>query len=180
MIMLLRHMPLMSPDLPRSIPTTFSNFQSFPLSANISNLLSTLWHRCNPPRSNEKFYNSVCSCQDHQNIKLRGCVITIASAQHWHGNLDKSQKTHDHVKGVMGQIWILLCWTFAFASLVLCLSSKIYLWLSFHFKISYNIYTPLYIPEKQVEIHPSSQNLVTTQISSWDFILCLLLSVSHI
>src|SRR5882724_1731736 len=78
------------------------------------------------------------------------------------------------------RIWIFLCWTFAFASPVLCLSSKIYLLSSFHFKISYNIYTPLDIPEKQVELHPSSQNLVTTQISSLDHVLHLSPSVSRI
>ena len=36
---------------------------------------------------------------------------------------------------------------------------------AFHFKISYNIYTPLYIPEnklEKVELHPSYQNLVAT------------------
>jgi hypothetical protein len=39
---------------------------------------------------------------------------------------------------------------------VLCTSSKIYQLSSFHFKISHYIYTPLYIPEKQVELHPAS------------------------
>jgi hypothetical protein len=48
-------------------------------------------------------------------------------------------------------------------SLVLCTSGKIYRLSAFHFKISYNIYTPLYIPEKKkVELHPSYQNLVVT------------------
>src|ERR1700729_3537697 len=41
-------------------------------------------------------------------------------------------------------------------SLVLCASGKIYQLSSFHFKILHYIYTPLYIPEKQVELHPSS------------------------
>src|SRR5258705_292444 len=77
-------------------------------------------------------------------------------------------------------ICIFLCWTFAFASPVFCLSSKIYLLSSFHFKISYNIYTPLYIPEKQVELHPSFQNLVTSQMSFLDFVLCLSPSVLRI
>jgi len=40
--------------------------------------------------------------------------------------------------------------------LVLCTSGKIYQLSSFHFKISHYIYTPLYIPEKQVELHPAS------------------------
>src|SRR5258705_2730000 len=87
------------------------------------------------------------------------------------------RRSHDHR---LVWIWIFLCWTFAFTSPVLYLSSKIYLLSSFHFKILYNIYTPLYIPEKQVELHPSSQNLVTTQISSLDFVLRLSPLVSRI
>jgi hypothetical protein len=39
---------------------------------------------------------------------------------------------------------------------VLCTSGKIYQLSSFHFKFSHYIYTPLYIPEKQVELHPAS------------------------
>jgi len=39
---------------------------------------------------------------------------------------------------------------------VLCTSGKIYQLSSFHFKILHYIYTPLYIPEKQVELHPAS------------------------
>ena len=175
MIMWLRHMPLMSPDLPWSVLTAFSDFRSFLLLADISHSLQ----HCNLAlcRTPEKFYNSVHSCRDHQNIKLQGHIITIALARHWHGNSEISRRTHDRVKGIMGQIWIFLCWTYAFAFLVHCLSSIIYPLSSFHLKISYNIYTPLYIPEKQVELHPSSQNLVTTQISSLDFVLRLLPSV---
>jgi hypothetical protein len=40
--------------------------------------------------------------------------------------------------------------------LVLCTRGKIYQFSSFHFKISHYIYTPLYIQEKQVELHPAS------------------------
>jgi hypothetical protein len=57
--------------------------------------------------------------------------------------------------------------------LILCTSSKIYQLSSFHFKISHYIYTPLYIQEKQVELHPASQNLVATQILFLDLIFCL-------
>ena len=39
---------------------------------------------------------------------------------------------------------------------VLCTSGKIYQLSSFHFKFSHYIYTPLYIPEKQGELHPAS------------------------
>jgi hypothetical protein len=39
---------------------------------------------------------------------------------------------------------------------VLCTSGKIYQLSSFHFKILHYIYTPLYIQEKQVELHPLS------------------------
>jgi hypothetical protein len=38
----------------------------------------------------------------------------------------------------------------------LVLSGKFSCHHPFNFKFSYNIYTPLYIPEKQVELHPSS------------------------
>jgi hypothetical protein len=37
---------------------------------------------------------------------------------------------------------------------VLCTSGKIYQLSFFHFKFSHYIYTPLYIQEKQVELHP--------------------------
>jgi hypothetical protein len=80
----------------RLFPSTFSDFQWFLFLDDVSHLVSTLQHP-------QKFYNSVCSFWDHWNIKLQG-HITIASAQHHHGNSDISQRSHNHVTGVIGQI----------------------------------------------------------------------------
>ena len=62
----------------------------------------------------------------------------------------------DCATGVICLIWI--CWMLEFmcASGAWFLAVKFSYHHPFHFKFSYNIYTPLYIPEKQVELHPSS------------------------
>jgi len=62
---------------------------------------------------------------------------------------------------------------FSCESLVLCFKWQKFISLSaFHFLILHYIYTPLYIQENKVELHPSYQNSLWPQISTLYFISC--------
>ena len=122
---------------------------------------------------------SVCGTSAHWHIKVvRMCqwdCFGIESAWHFRHTTEVTWLLNRYYEPDIVILDVeLLC-----TSPVLCVSGKIY-WLSaFHFKILHYIYTPLYIPEKQVELHPLSQNLIVAQNLFLDLVLHLSLLISH-
>jgi hypothetical protein len=149
-------------DQLRWFPLISDDFRWFLPSGDISHsLLTPIWHHA----ALQKFYGSVKQLPrtlECRYIKIVRLHQHTTSAWHWHSNLEIA---HNHVTGVMGLIWI--CWM-----LELVWASGAWFWVvkfschhPFHFKFSYNIYTPLYIPEKQVELADRGPLLHTAKTS---------------
>src|ERR1700729_3598677 len=112
----------------------------------------------------QKFYNP---CAVHRHIK-------VARTRHRDCFGPTSAQRSRHTARLQNRCYepnmVILEVGLSCTSPVLCASGKIYHLSAFHLKFSHYIYTPLYIPEKQVELHPVSQNLIAAQISTSSFV----------
>jgi hypothetical protein len=133
--------------------------QSFLVISNDFSLRPTSCAHCNPQFNTVQHpHSSVHNCWDHRHVGISICEAT--SAYHfgptsvWQFR-DIVIVTQAHNRCYEPDMVILKVGLLR-KPLVLCTSGKIYQLSAFHFKISHYIYTPLYIPEKQVELHPTS------------------------
>ena len=157
-------MPPMSHDLFRPSPTFSDHFRTFPMIFAFSQRLALKFHfatQFGTAWQPQKFYNP---CAAHRHIKVartrhRDCFGPTSAQRFWHTAMGTQSRNRCYEPDMVILEVGLSC-----VSPVLCASGKIYHLSAFHLKFSHYMYTPLYIPEKQVELHPSSQNLVAAQI----------------